>query len=345
MLILDWLAWGLFSWFSAAETGEDGWEESYKSHLGRRWLTRCINVHDLCIFDFIFLQVAPLGFRNKTDRCPRWQPHPYIIYSLSATRPLTQQHNLPSFKQQNTSLSSLIKAELAAIPILIMRIKQGPGLTIRSLFSRRSKQAKNEKSPKRCSTSGSDHSDSLRTRPRALDKELEILGLLVDPRKEIPPTPIPHYYSHSHSQPRPSSASARRPKTATTPPPHNLSLYPGVHTYQDSEYQGQEHRESTASSTQSHEYPHHPPSPLLPPTPSLWLPLQTQRAPQQPAEPDLSIPSSPALSSRTFATRSSGIFPWGAEPHAVEDDTLLDDQVLVLPSPPRFARSYGWGGV
>lgn len=239
---------------------------------------------------------------------------------------------------------------ITAILVLIitMRIKQNPGLTIRSLFSRRSKQAKNEKAPKRCSTSASDHNDfgsTLRTaRPKALDKELEILGLLVDPRKELPQTPIPRC---SHSQPRPSSASARRPKTAT-PPPHNLSLFPAVHTYQDPDFQEQEHDESTTSSSQTHE-PHHPPSPLLPPTPSLWLPLQTQRAPQQPAEPDLSIPSSPALSYRTFATRSSGIFPWGTEPHTVDDgiasDTLLDDQVLVLPSPPRFARSYGWSGI
>lgn len=236
---------------------------------------------------------------------------------------------------------------ITAILILIitMRIKQNSGLTICSLFSRRSKQAKNEKAPKRCSTSASDHNDALRTaRPKALDKELEILGLLVDPRKELPPTPIPGY---SHSQPRPSSASARRPKTAT-PPPHNLSLFPAVHTYQDPDFQEQEHDEFTTSSTQTHE-PHHPPSPLLPPTPSLWLPLQTQRAPQQPAEPDLSIPPSPALSYRTFATRSSGIFPWGTEPHTVDDgiasDTLLDDQVLVLPSPPRFARSYGWSGI
>lgn len=244
---------------------------------------------------------------------------------------------------------------ITAILILIvitMRTKQSPVLTIRSLFSRRSKQAKNEKSSERCSTSASDHNDSVsmfRTaRPtKALDKELEILGLLVDPRKELQPTPI---LQHSHSQPRPASASARRPKTAT-PPPHNLSLFPAVHTNQGSEYRAQEHdTTSSSSSTQSHdEPPHHPPSPLLPPTPSLWLPLQTHRASQQPAEPDLSIPPSPSLSYRTFATRSSGIFPFGAEPHTVDDgtvsDTLLDDHVLVLPSPPRFARSYGWGGI
>ncbi|KAL4915139.1 hypothetical protein BDW62DRAFT_133315 [Aspergillus aurantiobrunneus] len=280
-------------------------------------------------------------------------------HCLAATQPPRQRDNFPaSLSSKDTSLSTLSQVELAlgltgiltilVFALVAMRIKNGLGFTLCSLFSRRSKKGKKGKLTKRCSTVPSTSNDPMLMLPIPkpqksipLDKELEILGLLEDPRKESAPLTC-----NSPSGPA---------CTLNTAASHATSLvFPVVQMQPNSQKQYQS-RDDTIFSRQSHISPSfHPPSPLLPPPPSLWLPLQQQpqesqerTSVQNPAETENTIPLSPVLSYRTFATRSSGIFPWGMEPHTADDgfeaDTLSEGNVLVLPSPPRFARSYGCG--
>ncbi|KAL2865378.1 uncharacterized protein BJX67DRAFT_358761 [Aspergillus lucknowensis] len=152
----------------------------------------------------------------------------------------------------------------------MLRIKNGPTF-LRNLFSRCSKRRErrngngNGKRVK-SSNSASGHSHSLpRTNPiTPLEKELEILGLLTDPRKE--------------------GASTSMACTRTEP---QRNVY---HNFLS-------HREPEPEPKPL------PMSPLLPPKPSLWLPIQ------QPPRP--------------------------------VSDTLSEETVLVLPTPPGFVRAYG----
>ncbi|KAL4978365.1 hypothetical protein BDW66DRAFT_164831 [Aspergillus desertorum] len=237
-----------------------------------------------------------------------------------------------------------------------MCIKYGQSFTIRGLFSRRSKRGRKAK---RCSTIPDDNDSSASASTLAstirppnlqsiqLSKELEILGLLTDPRigKEASSA---SWLSSSHA----STLYA----TASPSPAPSYSLFPAVHKQlvadpfrKDYEYNDDEddddgyHTEQgqPISSRQKHQTSY-PTSPLLPPTPSLLLqgrsPAREQvTLPVPEAETEVDGPLSPTLSYRTFVTRSSGIFAWGAEPHVVQEDAV--SEVLVLPSPPQFARS------
>ncbi|KAL4934666.1 uncharacterized protein BDV17DRAFT_286349 [Aspergillus undulatus] len=235
-----------------------------------------------------------------------------------------------------------------------------PTFTLRSLFSRRSKRGRTCKPPPSHRTSlilpqantrnDSTSTSTVRANGLRLDKELEILGLLTDPRKGAQPVfldTIP----------------------TTTPAAHSPPTFPIARLHEKPFWLAQEKEEQESSmmgssSRQRNEHPSYPPSPLLPPPPTFTTSPSFQNAFQDMTSPSprtASIPvavpvpkaediapPSPTLSYRTFATRSSGIFPWGAEPDTVEDgfgdglvsDTLSEDQVLVLPSPPRFMGSY-----
>ncbi|KAL4782034.1 hypothetical protein BJX76DRAFT_306380 [Aspergillus varians] len=222
-----------------------------------------------------------------------------------------------------------------------MRTKHGAGFTLRSLFSRCSKRARSGKGAKRTSISTNNDSTLILQTTSAkaifpLDKELEILGLLTDPRN-TESQPI-SWYSPSSPAAACTLSNTKTPHTYTLPP-----IYPHPQL-------GLEEQDEDAITPSRQSLLPPPPSPLLPPAPSLWPPLQSSRSGQESAEIDNNVPPSPSAQSyRTFATRSSGVFPWGMEPRAVEDggayvaDTLSEDQVLVLPSPPRFAHSYGYG--
>jgi hypothetical protein len=240
----------------------------------------------------------------------------------------------------------------------MIRIKTGPGF-IRALFSRRSKRGRNGKLAKEPSSSTHSADDVASVRSTVnqrtmvlVDKELEILGLLTDPR--IPPAmgQSQHQNQIHPSAPQPSSTMT----TLVIPVSGQSSqscLKPQLHLQTES---------CDTLSAQRYE-PLTPTSPLLPPPPSLWLPLQR---PSQAARPssergvaatrveieeiytDTMTPLSPSPSHLTFATRSSGVFPCGFEPYAVDDgacpvsDRMSEDTVLVLPSPPRVIRAYGY---
>ncbi|KAL4899496.1 hypothetical protein BDW74DRAFT_183603 [Aspergillus multicolor] len=266
-------------------------------------------------------------------------------------------------RKRYTSISLLGKTGLALgltviiltvsiFALVTMRIKYGQ--SFKSLFSRRSKGRK-AKSPSMIrgdidsSTSASSSASTLRP-PRLqsirLNKELEILGLLTDPRITMEETGSPASWL--------SSSPVSTLNTRYSPSP-TYSLFPAVHRqlvpdpywrdyeYDDDGYDTEREQPLTPKRNQVS----YPVSPLLPPPPSLLLqPRDPSRehfpAPTPEAESGTGAPLSPALSYRTFATRSSGIFPWGTEPHAVDVEEDAVSEVLVLPSPPHFAHSYGF---
>ncbi|KAL4945822.1 hypothetical protein BDV06DRAFT_3395 [Aspergillus oleicola] len=295
--------------------------------------------------------------------------------STSTYRFTTQVHRLQP-RENVSSSSPLVKVLFAlglilAIVILsifilvIMRMKQqtpnqceGPSFTFRSLFSRRSKRIPRRISSKRRSStsiifpsstnpSRNDSTTSTSTSPsrtiRAnglrLNKELEVLGLFAHPANVNSPVFLDTVSSRT---------------TAPTPASHSPPTFPVARLHEEPWWASQEEEEQdTLPSRSRHDYP---PSPLLPPPPSQSLPPAAQSQSQlplrllppfnatkpvplpAPAAEDITPPS-PAF---TFATRSSGIFPWGAEPTFTDaslDDTL-SEEVLVLPSPPRFVTSY-----
>ncbi|KAL2802503.1 hypothetical protein BJX63DRAFT_437794 [Aspergillus granulosus] len=227
---------------------------------------------------------------------------------------------------------------------------------LRALFSRRFKRGRNGKLAKQCSsTHSNDDAASVRSavNPRTMvgvDKELEILGLLTDPR--IPPAPMPQHQSQNvvyQSVPHPSGP-------ATIPLPGRTA-----DSYPKPRLQLETQAYDTLPSKQYD--PLTPTSPLLPPPPALWLPLH-RPLPARPKsergtgptrveeEPeiytDTITPLSPSPSYLTFATQSSGVFPCGFEPYVVDDatgpvpDWKSEDTVLVLPSPPRADMAYGY---
>ncbi|KAL5002594.1 hypothetical protein BDV10DRAFT_181315 [Aspergillus recurvatus] len=233
-----------------------------------------------------------------------------------------------------------------------MRIKYGQSFTIRGLFSRRSKRGRKAK---RCSTTRDDNDSSApastlasticppRLQSIQLSKELEILGLLTDRRIGK---------GASSASWLSASPASTLHATASPSPAPCYSLFPVVHKklvpdqfreeyeYDDDDGYDTE-QEQPIPSRQKHQASY-PTSPLLPPPPSLLLqarsPAQEQVGPSvSEAEPEACVPLSPTLSYRTFVTRSSGIFPWGTEPHVAEEDAV--SEVLVLPSPPQFAHS------
>ncbi|KAL3467657.1 hypothetical protein BJX64DRAFT_248268 [Aspergillus heterothallicus] len=239
----------------------------------------------------------------------------------------------------------------------MIRIKSGPGF-LRTLFSRRSKRGRNGKLAKGCSSTHSNddvvsmHSTGTKRTMIMVDKEFEILGLVTDPR--IPPVPTSQHENRVyHSAPQPSSTTS----TIVNPIPRQpsdpyLRPQPRLQTHSCETLPVQRYEPLT------------PTSPLLPPPPSLWLPVQ-RPLPVRPtsergtgptrldAEPEPYMdnsptPLSPSPSHLTFATRSSGVFPCGFEPYAVDDapgpvaDWKSEDTVLVLPSPPRVVRAYGY---
>ncbi|KAL4738012.1 hypothetical protein BDV11DRAFT_144835 [Aspergillus similis] len=238
-----------------------------------------------------------------------------------------------------------------------MRIIYGQSFTIRGLFSRRSKRGRKAK---RCSTIRDDNGSSASASTSAstirpprlqsiqLSKELEILGLLTDPRigQEAP--------SASWLS---SNSASTLPVAASASPATSYSLFPATHKQlasdpfrKEYEYDDDDdddayytEQEQPIFSRQIHQTSY-PTSPLLPPPPSLSLQAQSPAREHvslsiPEPEPEADVPLSPTISHRTFVTRSSGIFPWGTEPHVVEEDAA--SEVLVLPTPPHFARSYG----
>ncbi|KAL4873701.1 hypothetical protein BDV12DRAFT_51722 [Aspergillus spectabilis] len=207
------------------------------------------------------------------------------------------------------------------ITLIIMRTKPRPSFDLRSLFSRSSKKDTNAKPAKSSSATPFDNNYTSTPRPfRAnaaapVKKEYQILGVQSDPRKAYPST--------QHQQPY-----------SQAPPPSKKSTYtPSKHTLQIT-------RKPKPSAIQTHPQSRNPapsrrPAPRYAPAPPLRLPLHQLRSPDL----ERGHPLSPTASLRTFATRSSGVFPHGMEPYAVDD--YHDDQVLMLPSPPKAARSYG----
>ncbi|KAL4989345.1 hypothetical protein BDW68DRAFT_72345 [Aspergillus falconensis] len=300
----------------------------------------------------------------------RWVFTGKSTYPLSTTRPTKQEIRrhasiTPLDKSGPVLGLTVVILSITISTFVTMRIKNGQSFTIRGLFSRGSKRGRKAK---RCSAirNDSDSSASASTlastiRPPRLQsiqlsKELEILGLLTDPRigKEA-----------SSASWLSSSPASTLHATASPSSAPSYSLFPAVHKqlvpdpfrkeyeydddddgddddYDDDGY-GTEQEQPTPS-RQKHQVSY-PTSPLLPPPPSLWLqarsPVREQVALSVPEpEPEAGVPLSPTLSYRTFVTRSSGIFPWGTEPHVVEEDAV--SEVLVLPSPPQFAHSYGY---
>lgn len=238
-----------------------------------------------------------------------------------------------------------------------MRIRYGQSFTIRGLFSRRSKRGRKAK---RCSTIRDDNGSSASASTSAstirpprlqsiqLSKELEILGLLSDPRSGQEATSASWLSS--------SPASTLHVAASASPAP-SYSLFPAVDEQstpgllqKDYEYDDVDdddayytEQEQTILSQQIPQTSY-PTSPLLPPPPLLSVharnPAQEHVSLSIPKpDSEAGVPPSPTLSYRTFVTRSSGIFPWGTEPHVVEEDAA--SEVLVLPTPPPFARSYG----
>ncbi|KAL6234464.1 hypothetical protein BDW75DRAFT_241078 [Aspergillus navahoensis] len=235
-----------------------------------------------------------------------------------------------------------------------MRIRHGQSFTIRGLFSRRSKRGRKAK---RCSTIRNDNESSVsastlastlrppRLQSIQLSKELEILGLLTDPRigREA-----------SSASWLSSSPASTLHSTASPSPGPSYSLFPNVHEqlvpdpvrkeYEYDDDDGYDAEQEQLIPSRHNHQASYPTSPLLPPPPSLLL--QARSPPREQValsvsepEPEAGVPLSPTPSYRTFVTRSSGIFPWGMEPHVVDEDAV--SEVLVLPSPPQFARSYG----
>ncbi|KAJ0425956.1 hypothetical protein BJY00DRAFT_274080 [Aspergillus carlsbadensis] len=240
----------------------------------------------------------------------------------------------------------------------MIRIKAGPGF-FRALFSRRSKRGRNGKLVKESSSSTNSADDVASVRPAVnqktmvlVDKELEILGLLTDPRN---PPSMPKCQNQIHqSAPQPSST------TSTL-------VVPGCGQSSKSYLEPHPHIQTESYDTlPARRYePLTPTSPLLPPPPSLRLPVQRPSPAVRPSSErgaaptrietedtypytDAMAPISPSPSHLTFATRSSGVFPCGFEPYAVDDgacpvsDRMSEDTVLVLPSPPRVVRAYGY---
>ncbi|KAL2835680.1 hypothetical protein BJY01DRAFT_68041 [Aspergillus pseudoustus] len=252
---------------------------------------------------------------------------------------------------------------LFVITLLMVRIKAGPGF-FRTLFSRRSKRGRNAKLAKQWPSSHStDDVASVHSagNPRTMvlvDKELEILGLVADPRAPLPPAHAPQYESHDRfyqSAPQPSST------TSTLVIPIQAQAQ-ASQSHLKPQLQLQTET-CDILPAKRYETPLTPNSPLLPPPPSLWLPLQRPLPTSPKSEhgtgptrvetevelyADNMTPLSPSLSHLTFATRSSGVFPCGLEPYAVDDtsgpvaDWKSEDTVLVLPSPPRVVRAYGY---
>ncbi|KAL4809417.1 hypothetical protein BDV18DRAFT_132041 [Aspergillus unguis] len=221
-----------------------------------------------------------------------------------------------------------------------MRLKYGQcqpsqeGFTFRSLFSRRPKR---DRKPKHSPTPYDEPVDPIstfRTRGRANAplKELEILGLATDPRGQAPPSRSWH-----------SRAGSDNRFDGPAEPVNIPFLYP----FASAEVHGSQYEYKRGSQRQSQEQTReksvasHPPSPLLPPPPSLSLspPQHAQEPDGRTSEEDIGAPLTPTLSYKTYA--SSGIFPWGSEPHVADDDV---SEILVLPSPPRLMRSYAYRG-
>ncbi|KAL4964521.1 uncharacterized protein BDV14DRAFT_75618 [Aspergillus stella-maris] len=247
-----------------------------------------------------------------------------------------------------------------------------PQSTFRSLFSRRSKRIPrrtssikrrsstsiifpNNTNPSRndstTSTSTTSSSRTVRANGLRLNKELEILGLLTHPADVNSPVFL-------------DTISNRTREAAPTPASHSPPIFPIARLHEEPWWADHEEEEDTLPpSTRSRQ--DYPPSPLLPPPPSRSLPPAPAQQPKLQLQPPLNLtppfnttkplpmppaaseditPPSPAF---TFATRSSGIFPCGAEPSftdrdggaCVVDDSLSED-VLVLPSPPRFVGAY-----
>ncbi|KAL4816324.1 hypothetical protein BDW67DRAFT_184819 [Aspergillus spinulosporus] len=238
-----------------------------------------------------------------------------------------------------------------------MRIRYGQSFTIRGLFSRRSKRGRKAK---RCSIIRDDNGSSASASTSAstirpprlqsiqLSKELEILGLLADPRTVHEASPESWL----------SSSPASTLRVADSPfPPTSYSFFPTAHkqsapgpfqkAYEcddDDAYYTEQDQPVISRQTRQNSQTSYPTSPLLPPPPS--FPLQTRSPAREHVslsipepKPEAGVPPSPTLSYRTFITRSSGIFPWGTEPHVVEEDAA--SEVLVLPTPPQYTRSYG----
>ncbi|RDW76631.1 uncharacterized protein DSM5745_06623 [Aspergillus mulundensis] len=291
----------------------------------------------------------------------------YLLSTQPTQRVETEISPASRNRKRDTSTSLLGKAGLAlgltvvilAVSVLVlitMRIKYGQ--SFKSLFSRRSKGRK-AKGPSMIrddtdsSTSASSSASTFRP-PRLqsirLSKELEILGLLTDPRIAMEETASPASWLSSS----PVSTLNARASPLPSPSP-SYSLFPTVqrqlvpdpywkdYENDDDGYDTEREQALTSKENQAS----YPVSPLLPPPPSLLLqPRSPSRehfpAPSPEADPGTGAPLSPALSYRTFATRSSGIFPWGTEPHAVDVEEDVVSEVLVLPSPPQFAHSYGY---
>ncbi|KAL4956731.1 cytochrome P450 [Aspergillus filifer] len=244
--------------------------------------------------------------------------------------------------------------------------------TLRSLFSRRSKRIPrrtssikrrsstyiifpNNTSPSRndstTSTSTTSSSRTVRANGLRLNKELEILGLLTHPADVNSPVYL-------------DTISHRNREAVPTPASHSPPTFPIARLHEEPWWADHDHEEEDEEEVPTRSRQDYPPSPLLPPPPSRSLPpapaqeqklqLQpplnltppfntTKPLPMPPSANEDITPPSPAF---TFATRSSGIFPCGAEPSFTNcdgvcalDDTLSED-VLVLPSPPRFAGAY-----
>ncbi|KAL3480403.1 hypothetical protein BJX99DRAFT_29023 [Aspergillus californicus] len=296
--------------------------------------------------------------------------------------------------------------------LLTMRLKNDPCFTLRSFFSRPFKRCQDGKLAKRssCSTTTKTKTNTRCANPdkhttvpgvmrvKSLDKELEILGLLTDPRTTKTKTKTvrwnrnrnanqsqtqsqclhqsQHYHQHISSSPVHPSESPLYPTSFSSGHRHSHILVIQTHTQSQSRSFTQIESESESepeseSDSESQKYsgpspPRHKydiPSPLLPPPPPLRLPphrplpssastpdpeaLTRSRTILEPGQDNSPLTLSP--SHQSFATRSSGVFPCGFEPYVMEDgsvsgsDTMSEDQVLVLPSPPRGVQAYGLG--
>ncbi|KAI9372717.1 hypothetical protein BJX61DRAFT_506014 [Aspergillus egyptiacus] len=211
-----------------------------------------------------------------------------------------------------------------------MRLKYGTGFTLRSFFSRRfMKRIRKEKPTERCLSTSDETSAG--SNPSPADKELELLRQFAS-RNVLP-------VQHRHHQQRQSIADAH---TSAPCSRSSIAGLPAIKTHH-SQFQIQPYETDEPEVADPEPRRYKSPSPLLPPTPSLWLPSQRPL----PLAQEVSQPS-PSSSHFSLGTRSSGPSSCGVERYEEEDgpgpDTLLDDQVLILPSPPSVIQSYGFRG-
>ncbi|PTU22715.1 hypothetical protein P175DRAFT_0529792 [Aspergillus ochraceoroseus IBT 24754] len=289
-------------------------------------------------FTFTVVQAATLPRSTQRDQIPDATTQ---SSQRKTNKEETENNCLPSLAKTGLAIGIILGVLLIACLFftIIMRMKY---FTLQSLFSRRSRKGRKLTKPWPTPTAETgpayEHPAPTSTvttygsRPRGtatamtprnviqpVDKEL------VDPRNVSPP--IGHHQQASLAYSACTSTCTLDQTTSRRP----LVLVPVV----------QQQQQDTAS-TQGYESikPH---SPLLPPPLSL-PPLR----PSRPLTPTrLEPPASPSPSRLTTTTRSSATFPWGFEPYASEDvpvaDTLSEDQVLILPSPPNIPQFYARG--